>query len=60
MCDFHDIMYRPQGALKKNQRSVRSMSEDDIRDSRETLLKDIEKKLRFKDEPLRFGQQVQQ
>ncbi|XP_057183523.1 myopalladin-like isoform X1 [Triplophysa rosa] len=47
----------PQGALKKNPRGLRSMSEDDIRDSRETLLKDIEKKLRFKNESLRFGQQ---
>ncbi len=34
------------------------MSDDDIRESRETLLQDIEKKLRFKDEQLRFGQQV--
>ncbi|XP_016420901.1 myopalladin-like [Sinocyclocheilus rhinocerous] len=47
----------PQGALKKNQRGSRLMSDDDIRESKETLLQDIEKKLRFKDEQLRFGQQ---
>lgn len=34
------------------------MSEDDIRDSRETLLQDIEKKLQLKNESFRFGQQV--
>ncbi len=34
------------------------MSDDDIRVSKETLLHDIEKKLQFKDEQLRFGQQV--
>uniref|UniRef100_A0A672STA6 Myopalladin n=1 Tax=Sinocyclocheilus grahami TaxID=75366 RepID=A0A672STA6_SINGR len=33
------------------------MSDDDIRESKETLLQDIEKKLQFKDEQLRFGQQ---
>ncbi|XP_051945500.1 myopalladin-like isoform X2 [Xyrauchen texanus] len=48
---------RPQGALQKNQRAPRPMSEYDIRDSRETLLQDIERKLQNKDEPLRFGQQ---
>uniref|UniRef100_A0A672SS61 Myopalladin n=1 Tax=Sinocyclocheilus grahami TaxID=75366 RepID=A0A672SS61_SINGR len=47
----------PQGALKKNQRGSRLMSDDDIRESKETLLQDIEKKLQFKDEQLRFGQQ---
>lgn len=47
----------PQGVLKKNQRGFRSVSEDNIRDSRETLLKDIEKKLRLKDEPLYIRQQ---
>lgn len=34
------------------------MSDDDIRESKETLLQDIEKILRFKDEQLHFGQQV--
>uniref|UniRef100_A0A8C2BR62 Myopalladin n=1 Tax=Cyprinus carpio TaxID=7962 RepID=A0A8C2BR62_CYPCA len=48
----------PQGALKKNQRGSRLMSDDDIRESKETLLQDIEKILRFKDEQLHFGQQV--
>ncbi|XP_051508283.1 myopalladin-like isoform X2 [Myxocyprinus asiaticus] len=48
---------RPQGILQKNQRAPRPMSDYDIRDSRETLLKDIEKKLQMKDEPLLFGQQ---
>uniref|UniRef100_A0A672L2S0 Myopalladin n=1 Tax=Sinocyclocheilus grahami TaxID=75366 RepID=A0A672L2S0_SINGR len=47
----------PQGALKKNQRGSRLMSDDNIRESKETLLQDIEKKLRFKDEQLHFGQQ---
>uniref|UniRef100_A0A8C2BPR2 Myopalladin n=1 Tax=Cyprinus carpio TaxID=7962 RepID=A0A8C2BPR2_CYPCA len=47
----------PQGALKKNQRGSRLMSDDDIRESKETLLQDIEKILRFKDEQLHFGQQ---
>uniref|UniRef100_A0A8C1AVK1 Ig-like domain-containing protein n=1 Tax=Cyprinus carpio carpio TaxID=630221 RepID=A0A8C1AVK1_CYPCA len=47
----------PQGALKKNQRGSRLMSDDDIRGSKEALLQDIEKKLRFKDEQLHFGQQ---
>ncbi|KAA0718402.1 Myopalladin 145 kDa sarcomeric protein [Triplophysa tibetana] len=47
----------PQGALKKNPRGLRTMSEDDIRDSRETLLQDIEKKLQLKNESFRFGQQ---
>ncbi|KTG41348.1 hypothetical protein cypCar_00036004 [Cyprinus carpio] len=50
-------MFRPQGALKKNQRGSRLMSDDDIRGSKEALLQDIEKKLRFKDEQLHFGQQ---
>uniref|UniRef100_A0A8C2J9M1 Myopalladin n=1 Tax=Cyprinus carpio TaxID=7962 RepID=A0A8C2J9M1_CYPCA len=48
----------PQGALKKNQRGSRLMSDDDIRGSKEALLQDIEKKLRFKDEQLHFGKQV--
>ncbi|XP_058650846.1 myopalladin isoform X2 [Onychostoma macrolepis] len=47
----------PQGALKKNQRGSRLMSDDDIRESKETLLQDIEKKLQFKNEQLSFGQQ---
>ncbi|KAK9964886.1 hypothetical protein ABG768_006018 [Culter alburnus] len=47
----------PQSSMKKNQRVSRLLSDDDIRESKETLLQDIEKKLRFKDEPLRFGQQ---
>ncbi|XP_043111630.1 myopalladin isoform X2 [Puntigrus tetrazona] len=47
----------PQAALKKNQRGSRVMSDDDIRESKESLLQDIEKKLRFKDEQLRYGQQ---
>uniref|UniRef100_A0A8C1TZP0 Myopalladin n=1 Tax=Cyprinus carpio TaxID=7962 RepID=A0A8C1TZP0_CYPCA len=47
----------PQGALKKNQRGSRLMSDDDIRGSKEALLQDIEKKLRFKDEQLHFGKQ---
>lgn len=51
-------MFRPQGALKKNPRGSRLMSDDDIRGSKEALLQDIEKKLRFKDEQLHFGQQV--
>lgn len=34
------------------------MTDDDIRESKETLLQDIEKKLRFRDDQLRFGQQV--
>uniref|UniRef100_A0A9J8B3V9 Myopalladin n=1 Tax=Cyprinus carpio carpio TaxID=630221 RepID=A0A9J8B3V9_CYPCA len=54
LCYF---MFRPQGALKKNQRGSRLMSDDDIRESKETLLQDIEKILRFKDEQLHFGQQ---
>ncbi|XP_067277723.1 myopalladin isoform X2 [Pseudorasbora parva] len=47
----------PQSALKKNQRVSRLMSDSELRESRETLLQDIEKKLQSKDEPLRFGQQ---
>ncbi|CAM4728093.1 unnamed protein product [Leuciscus chuanchicus] len=47
----------PQSSLKKNQRVSRLMSDSDLRESRETLLQDIEKKLRFRDEPLHFGQQ---
>ncbi|XP_077073472.1 myopalladin isoform X2 [Siphateles boraxobius] len=47
----------PQSSLKKNQRVSRLMSDSELRESRETLLQDIEKKLRFKDEPLHFGQQ---
>ncbi|XP_050982311.1 myopalladin isoform X2 [Labeo rohita] len=47
----------PQGTLKKNQRGSRLMTDDDIRESKETLLQDIEKKLRFRDDQLRFGQQ---
>ncbi|XP_059421606.1 myopalladin isoform X1 [Carassius carassius] len=46
----------PQGALKKNQRGSRLISDDH---SKETLLQDIEKILRFKDEQLHFGQQKQ-
>ncbi|KAM4607905.1 LOW QUALITY PROTEIN: myopalladin [Polymixia lowei] len=45
-----------QGILKKLPRT-RLSSNEDIRDAKETLLHDIEKKLRFKDEPTRFGQQ---
>ncbi|KAK7149071.1 hypothetical protein R3I93_013163 [Phoxinus phoxinus] len=47
----------PQSSQKKNQRVSRLMSDSDLRESRETLLQDIEKKLRFKDEPFHFGQQ---
>uniref|UniRef100_A0A673FPZ3 Myopalladin-like n=1 Tax=Sinocyclocheilus rhinocerous TaxID=307959 RepID=A0A673FPZ3_9TELE len=53
-----NAMGLPKSALKKNQRGSRLMSDDDIRESKETLLQDIEKKLRFKDEQLHFGQQV--
>uniref|UniRef100_A0A671RAW7 Myopalladin n=1 Tax=Sinocyclocheilus anshuiensis TaxID=1608454 RepID=A0A671RAW7_9TELE len=52
-----NAMGLPKSALKKNQRGSRLMSDDDIRESKETLLQDIEKKLRFKDEQLHFGQQ---
>ncbi|NP_001352227.1 myopalladin isoform 2 [Danio rerio] len=47
----------PQSALKRSQRGSRLISDDEIRDSKELLLQDIEKKLQFRDEPLRFGQQ---
>uniref|UniRef100_A0A8C2BLN4 Myopalladin n=1 Tax=Cyprinus carpio TaxID=7962 RepID=A0A8C2BLN4_CYPCA len=54
-----NAMGLPKSALKKNQRGSRLMSDDDIRESKETLLQDIEKILRFKDEQLHFGQQKQ-
>ncbi|XP_039504401.1 myopalladin [Pimephales promelas] len=47
----------PQSSLKKNQRVSRLMSDSELRESKETLLQDIEKTLRFKDEPHHFGQQ---
>ncbi|XP_062319969.1 myopalladin isoform X2 [Osmerus eperlanus] len=46
----------PQGILKKVPRT-RLLSNDEIRDSRESLFQDIEKKLQFKDEATRFVQQ---
>ncbi|XP_078129251.1 myopalladin [Sander vitreus] len=50
----------PKGAplrLKKNVPKVRLPSTEDIRGSREILLQDIEKKLRFKDDTAQFAHQ---
>ncbi|KAM3863002.1 myopalladin [Diretmus argenteus] len=46
----------PQGILKRSQKS-HVPSAENIRDSRETLLHDIEKKLRFREDTTRFGHQ---
>ncbi|XP_056147432.1 myopalladin [Lampris incognitus] len=46
----------PPGILKKLPRSRLSLSED-IRESKETLIHDIEKKLRFKDDTISFEHQ---
>ncbi|XP_029926896.1 myopalladin [Myripristis murdjan] len=46
----------PQSILKKLPKSRLSSSED-IRESKEILLHDIEKKLRFRDDTVHFGQQ---
>nr|XP_015203118.1 PREDICTED: myopalladin isoform X1 [Lepisosteus oculatus] len=47
----------PQGILKKNPKSPRSVSDDEIRDTKDAVLHDLEKKLRFKDDAAQNGQQ---
>ncbi|XP_059179876.1 myopalladin [Centropristis striata] len=50
----------PRGAplgLRKSVHKVRRLSTEDIRESRETLLQDIEKKLRLRDDNLQFAHQ---
>nr|XP_032805626.1 palladin-like isoform X2 [Petromyzon marinus] len=45
-----------QGSLKRQSRGPRSVSEDDIRDTKDALIQDLEKKLRFKEDILHNGQ----
>ncbi|KAL2083631.1 hypothetical protein ACEWY4_021404 [Coilia grayii] len=47
----------PQSILRKTNRSQRLPSDEDIRESKETLIHDIEKKLRFKEDTIRQGPQ---
>ncbi|XP_036403383.1 myopalladin-like isoform X2 [Megalops cyprinoides] len=47
----------PQGILKKLPRTLRSVSDDEIYDSKETILHDLEKKLRFKEDSAHHVQQ---
>ncbi|MGH0115567.1 UNVERIFIED_CONTAM: hypothetical protein FKN15_024897 [Acipenser sinensis] len=48
----------PQGILKRNPRSPRSVSDDEIRDTKDTVLHDLEKKLRFKEDNWHNGQRL--
>ncbi|XP_066548962.1 myopalladin isoform X2 [Amia ocellicauda] len=48
----------PLGIMKKNPRSPRSVSDDDIRDTKDAVLLDLEKKLRFKEDSAQNGQQL--
>ncbi|XP_034781819.2 myopalladin-like isoform X2 [Acipenser ruthenus] len=48
----------PQGILKRNPRSPRSVSDDEIRDTKDTILHDLEKKLRFKEDNWHNGQRL--
>ncbi|XP_076142232.1 myopalladin-like isoform X2 [Alosa pseudoharengus] len=47
----------PQSILRKTARSQRLPSDEDIRESKESLIHDIEKKLRFKEDTIRQGAQ---
>ncbi|MBN3277029.1 MYPN protein, partial [Polyodon spathula] len=47
----------PQGILKRNPRSPRSVSDDEIRDTKDTVLHDLEMKLRFKEDNWHNGQE---
>ncbi|TRY65650.1 hypothetical protein DNTS_009880 [Danionella cerebrum] len=47
----------PQGTQKKVQRGSRIFSEEEIRNSKELLLLDMERKVQFKDDHLPLGQQ---
>ncbi|KAJ8393242.1 hypothetical protein AAFF_G00063140 [Aldrovandia affinis] len=47
----------PQGLMKKAPRTVRSFSDEEIRDSKDSLVYDLEKKLRFKGDATHNGQQ---
>ncbi|XP_041117144.1 myopalladin-like isoform X3 [Polyodon spathula] len=48
----------PQGILKRNPRSPRSVSDDEIRDTKDTVLHDLEMKLRFKEDNWHNGQRL--
>ncbi|XP_041124092.1 myopalladin-like isoform X5 [Polyodon spathula] len=48
----------PQGIMKRNPRSPRSVSDDEIRDTKDTILQDLEKKLRFKEDNWHNGQRL--
>uniref|UniRef100_A0A8C9RK24 Myopalladin n=1 Tax=Scleropages formosus TaxID=113540 RepID=A0A8C9RK24_SCLFO len=48
----------PQGMPKKIPKPLRSVSDDDIREGKETVLQDLEKKLRLRQESANNGQQV--
>ncbi|KPP69107.1 myopalladin-like, partial [Scleropages formosus] len=47
----------PQGMPKKIPKPLRSVSDDDIREGKETVLQDLEKKLRLRQESANNGQQ---
>ncbi|MBN3271157.1 MYPN protein, partial [Polyodon spathula] len=44
--------------MKRNPRSPRSVSDDEIRDTKDTILQDLEKKLRFKEDNWHNGQRL--
>ncbi|XP_058882506.1 myopalladin-like isoform X2 [Acipenser ruthenus] len=48
----------PQGIPKRNPRSPRSVSDDEIRDTKDTILHDLEMKLRFKEDNWHNGQRL--
>ncbi|KAI1894634.1 hypothetical protein AGOR_G00117780 [Albula goreensis] len=47
----------PQSAMKKPPKTLRSVSDEEIRDSKDTLVNDLEKKLRFREDFAYNGQQ---
>ncbi|MGH0140731.1 UNVERIFIED_CONTAM: hypothetical protein FKN15_072079 [Acipenser sinensis] len=48
----------PQGIPKRNPRTPRSVSDDEIRDTKDTVLHDLEMKLRFKEDNWHNGQRL--
>ncbi|KAJ8359953.1 hypothetical protein SKAU_G00164780 [Synaphobranchus kaupii] len=47
----------PQGILRRSSRTLRSLSNEDIQDSKDSVVHDLERKLRFREDSAQNGQQ---
>lgn len=52
------VLLSNSGFLRKNTRTPRIVSDSEIQDSKDAVIQDLERKLRFKEERVSNGQQV--